>query len=130
MAIKEREYQFVSINQMVKCIKWCQNVLNLRDWEVDLRLGSKDFPHTDYGSIYLECEWRMCAEIWVDDKLHKKDKVNPYRTICHEMIHVFTMGKCKIEAEKTEPISYCFEDILYEKYCKFAKIKTMPLKKN
>lgn len=133
MSIKDRAYQRVAYGQMLKCVRWCQNTLNLRDWTItlteidsDVSVGIKN-AELDYGSCEVDSH-KMVAEVTIYSALHKKDNSNIYSTIIHEMIHILSVGKCGIDSEKSEPISYAFEDILYEKFCVECKKKIMPVK--
>lgn len=134
MAIFERKYQGVSNEQVHKCIRFCQNELNLRDWCIGITI--KDVVvdgETCFGASWVKDDgWTMQGEIEIDLNEHKKEDVSPYRTVCHEMIHILTIGKCHINPNKNlaeEFVARTFEDMLYQQYCKFAKIKIMPMKR-
>lgn len=133
MAIQERMYQRVSFKQTLKCIRWCQNKLNLRDWEIDVKETTIEIEGDEcFGAAIVKSGgWTMKADLKIDFALHKTEGVSPYTTICHEMIHILTIGKCHIDRDNTpceEFIPRVFEDLLYVDYCRFAKIKIMPLK--
>lgn len=129
MAIQERQYQEASWDQLLDCIRFCQNRLNLRDWQIEL----VEYNEPDeLGSLTLTegMKWRMIAKVSINlQKLSKEDQ-NPFRTICHEMIHILTNGKCNIplDHEIDELIPRTFEDLLYMDFCKKKKIKAAKLK--
>jgi len=133
VAIFERKYQRATFPQILNCVKYCQNKLNLRDWNIVVIEKSLNNEGA-FGTTFVEAEgFTMQALIEIDSKMHKKENVNPYATVCHEMIHVLTMGKCHLSKEDNkceEFIPRTFEDMLYVAYCEFANIKIMPVRKN
>lgn len=123
--IKERKYQEVTYKELLNCIRWCQNYLNLRDWEINFFEGKQDKENLRCGSTSISDSdmWHFSAEVWVDLDLCQKDNANPYIVICHEMLHVFVMGKCRIISMEDEHISYGLQDLLYQEFCRQNKIK-------
>jgi hypothetical protein len=129
MAIYERRYQKVSFEQLKACLRWCQNTLHLRDWEITLYEGQYDSEKKE-GFCLIENAWQERASIWVGTNYCKEKNTNPYRTVCHEVIHVLITGKCRIDTETDEVIARTFEDMLYEKFCRENKIKIVPFQEN
>lgn len=134
MATYERKYQRVKWEQILDCVRWCQNKLQLRDWEIDVRAGQKGQIPEDYASMIIseDAKWRHYAILYVDLAQMKNEDINPYRSICHELIHILTVGKCHISSElqTEEYIPYIFEDLLYLAYCQEKKIKPSEIKLN
>jgi hypothetical protein len=133
MANYERKFQKATRKQLINCIRWCQNYLNLRDWEIEFYIGPTNKDRDEYASTEVTPgnKWRYVAEIWLDYELCEKQDINPYRAVCHEMVHVLVLGKCRIECagDEDEHISWAFEDLLYEKFCRENHIKPMEVKK-
>jgi len=123
MSIYERKYQRTTRNQIEKCIRWCQNKLNLRDWEVDLYLTGNNTKERMFGYCEIDNPWQEQASIWVDLEFCKEKNINPYSTVCHEMIHILVTGKYRIDVDSDEGIARTFEDMLYKEFCKQTKIK-------
>jgi hypothetical protein len=117
--IRERKYQPATHEKLEKCIRWCQNYLNLRDWEIDFYTGRRE--QNDYSAgwtVMDETDSRHeIAEIWIDPGYCKEKDQSPYAAVCHELIHVLVMGKAKIFLEdgndNDEIINYAFQDLLY-----------------
>jgi hypothetical protein len=132
VAVYERKFQKATRKQLIKCIRWCQNILNLRDWRIEFYIGPTNKDQDEYANTEITPGnmWRFIAEIWLDLVLCEKMDVNPYRAVCHELVHVLVLGKCRINCvgEEDEHISWAFEDLLYEKFCKDNKIKKMPFR--
>lgn len=125
MAVYDRAYQKVTTDQLEKCVRWCQNKLNLRDWEINLCFSQRE--EGEFGFTSIDNAWQLRADVWVAVDYCREKNVNCYAVIAHEMIHVL-IGKCNIDAlgDTDENIAYAFEDLLYTEYAKFAKIKIMP----
>ncbi|MFA6281242.1 MAG: hypothetical protein WCY05_01905 [Candidatus Omnitrophota bacterium] len=124
MSIKERMYQRVTYKQMLSCVRFCQNFLNLRDWTITLQESD---TLEDLGNIEVDPN-KMVATITINPQSHKAENENIYSTLIHECIHILSIGVCKIDANQSEPISYAFEDILYLNYVQIKKLKTANLK--
>jgi len=125
--IQERKFQNVSYKDLQNCVRWCQNYLNLRDWNIELYEGVRDKEDRAEGWTIINPgdEFHYKAEMWIDVERCKQKNTNPYVCVCHEMIHVFVGGKCRIQPESDydEPISYIFQDLLYQEFCKQNKKK-------
>ncbi|MBE3139501.1 MAG: hypothetical protein IMZ53_02855 [Thermoplasmata archaeon] len=134
MAVYERRYQRVTKEGLEKCIRWCQNYLNLRDWHVELYIGSRDkgAPSTGWTVIDWVDAYHCVVELWIDMNKCKEKDINPYVAACHEMIHVLVMGKCHIgldvDSDNDEYINYAFQDLLYGEFCAGSGVKKVGLK--
>lgn len=131
MALQEYMWQNITHKDLLKCIKWCQNKFNLRDWEITLDTNT-DYPKND--DTYIEADAHDLGEsfirtnylkavIWIPLETHKKMNENTYETCIHEMLHVLTIGVGKIEIEESEIISYRLESLLYRLFCIDNNIK-------
>jgi len=129
MSIKDRGYQKVTKAQARKCINWCKERLNLRDWDITLKWGPIDDEEDCLGYTYIRTSgpWTFRAFVSVDPESCRNENSNAYVTVCHEMIHVLTVGKCKITPGSDEHVARAFEDFLYVDYCKFAGIEKVKL---
>ena len=121
MAITERKYQRATHDQLLKCLKWGLNHLNLRNWEVAFL--TKELPNGSLGECNSGNGYTMKATIAIDLIKHRKENHNPYSTVLHEVMHLLTEGVCQIDNSQSEPISYRIEDSLYQLYCHQNKIK-------
>jgi hypothetical protein len=132
MAVSQRQFQETNFNQLKKCVRWCQNYLNLRDWNIDFYEGVRNKEERSCGWTILEAgidTWYEKAEMWVNIDWCKKKNTNPFVAVCHEAVHVLVMGKCRIvdDSDNDEYISYAFQDLLYQAFCKDTGIKVVPM---
>jgi hypothetical protein len=127
--IRRRNYQEVTYPELKKCLKWCQAYLNLRDWNIELCEGTHDIKDRSVGETIIEDGDEYChiATVWIDLSWCRDTNANPYEVVCHEAIHVFVMGACRIDAagDSDEPISYRFQDLLYREFCRANGVKVI-----
>jgi hypothetical protein len=126
MSVIEYQYQRATHEQLVKCLRWCQNQLQLRDWKIDIFTGEmppaklQEEPEVLclYGMQVGSLE-TLEATIWVNTPKLQKDKRNPYSTVIHEACH------CMLQArhEDSEIIVRILEPILYRLYIKEMGLK-------
>lgn len=130
MASYDRKWQKVTREQLEHCVRWCQNVLQLRDWKINLYLTKHEKHSDEFGYTWIQNSWQEEADIWISVDYLKEKDCNAYSTVCHEMLHVLLSGKCNIEAagNTDEYAAYILESVLYEKFCRDNKIKEMPMK--
>ena len=92
--LRREPYTKVSFSQMISALKWAQNKLNLRDWEISLDYGEDrpDWINSDkktYGGIInLVYKDSFYAEIWISPKECKMNFSYPISALMHEMIHL------------------------------------------
>lgn len=126
MSVRDRQFQTVKWETLLDCLRWLQNRLELRDWEICLIEGSRT-DEKECGSIYIDTPdaWKSRAELYLDIDCCQTENVSPVSTLCHEMIHVFVTGKCHLDSKTNldEYIAYVFEDMLYQELCRAMKIK-------
>lgn len=128
MSVTEYSSQRATDKQLYSCLKWCLNQLQLRDWQVELDIGAvppDGADPTSYGVAIPDTN-RLKAKIWINDLKHKQDDSNIYATMIHETLHIFfavsgMRGKDECPVRILEPL-------LYELYCKHAKIKPSKVK--
>jgi hypothetical protein len=135
--IRERIYQKVTRKQLEKCIKWCQNRLGLRDWQIEFYIGRRDKkePSAGWTILSLADAFHETAELWIDLDYCKERNQSPYVAVCHEMIHILVNGKCRLHLEEKdgdedEFINYTFQDMLYREFCEAIGIKEVPYQEN
>jgi hypothetical protein len=118
MAVPEYRWQDCKQEDMEKFCRWCQNVLNLRDWEITFDYGSKKPKELHGKAIAGAHVWSDLdkAMIWLPLERMEKNDENPYDSLAHELLHVLTL-KHRFSTDDSEMISYRLSPILYELYC-------------
>jgi len=120
MAIIEYPYEEVPHEALVEALRWLQNHLNLRDWEITLDTGSrppKGFNNN--GEVEAQTiikEEVLKAEIWLDISAIRGENHNPTQALCHEVLHILTEGLLSCDAVQGEALSRRLEAIVYEAY--------------
>jgi hypothetical protein len=132
MAIQEYKYQRATDAQLRKCIKWCCNQFQLRDWEIFLVVGAtrppefKDTsPSVEQAEVVYD-ENRLKGVIWINNAVIPKANTSLYSAVIHEMLHI-VVGRI-YDNEKDEPIARALEPMIYRLYCKENGIKITPIK--
>ena len=126
MAINERGWQEITHEQLLEFVRWGQNNLNLRDWDITLDTNNdvpkslkeleREHGYTIHGGTRVWDNY-LKALIWIPlDRVRIQD-ANPLECICHEMIHIITIGLMELEDRDSEVMTYRFEDLLYRLYC-------------
>jgi hypothetical protein len=132
MSVTEYKYQRATHDQLMKCLLWCQNQLQLRDWEINLYTG----PHPPSTfrkeeNILLLCGMTMPlrdklkADVWINTPVHKETNQNEYATVIHEALHIFLTER----GEDEEQVVRILEPMLYRLYCWERGLKIFPEKK-
>jgi hypothetical protein len=92
--MRRENYTKVSFLQLKSALKWAQNQLNLRDWEISLEYGI-DRPYwvdpikKVYGGIInLVYVGSFYAEIWINPKDCEMNVSHPISVLMHEMVHL------------------------------------------
>jgi len=92
--LRREPYAKVSFSQMISALKWVQNTLNLRDWEINLNYGEEEPNWIDpnrkfYGGIInLTYVGSFYAEIWISPEECKNNFSHPISVLFHEIIHL------------------------------------------
>ena len=96
MSTSEYKYVPATHAKLRRCIKYLQNLYQLRDWEIKLDTSYKlpsdfagDAPD-EYNALANISADRLRATIWCPLKRHKEENENPYEALTHEMTHVLT----------------------------------------
>ena len=123
--IREYQWQPVTHDQLLLCITWCQNSLELRDWEIKLDTGDRmprEFNGSEPDCLGMSYSWpnRNRALIWVPIDYLKKKKHNAISCTIHEVIHVMESAT---GVETNELMVRRMEPLLYRLYCKETGIK-------
>ena len=131
MATLEYQYQSVSHESLLKVIKWAQNTLNLRDWEIGLDTGP-EIPRVlmpgredDYEGLARIHSHRLRALIWIPLDRLGPNNVNPIETCLHEMLHILVGGQ---GLDDDELLVRTISPLIYRVYCHDNKIKVAKLK--
>lgn len=94
MSIDIFAYKEVVYEDCEEFIRWFQNTLNLRDWDILLEVGDKipeAFDDEYVGSSPAACcpQYQfLCADVWYSPSRAKELNVHPYELLAHEMLHV------------------------------------------
>ena len=129
MSVIEYKYQKATHAQLEKCVRWCQNQFQLRDWTIDFWTGTS-IPDKFVGDEgVLSCYGKgwintngLTATIWVNSELHKKDGHNLYATTIHEMIHVMQLDRGD---DAPEVVTRIIEPMIYRLYCRENGLKVV-----
>ena len=136
MSVKEYKYQKATHEQLDKCKRWCQNQLEMRDWEIHLDVGNirPDYapvPDDPKDVVYGSCSIRVArhkGEVWIAIDSIKDENENPYSTLIHEMLHFFLRHELGEDEDNHEDPIYIMEPALYRLFCYENKIKIASLK--
>ena len=121
MSVVDYKHQKATHEQLLDCLRWCQNSLQLRDWEVNLYTGPE--PPNAFKAeenILLLCGMtlpvieKLRAELWVNTPRHEERDYNCYATVIHEALHIFLTER----GEDSEQVVRILEPMLYRLYCK------------
>ena len=129
LSIIDYKYQHATHAQLLKCVRWCQNQLQLRDWLIELSteltppkcLLTEATVLNNYGTVDVS-EDKLKAVIWINLVKIKVDNQNPYSTTIHEMVHVLLMARGN---DAPEIIIRVIEPMLYRLYCRENNLKIM-----
>jgi hypothetical protein len=134
--MREHKWQKATEAQVSKCVAWCQNELQLRDWQIDIVVGQDRPPETAdkddrsddvvYGAMAASPN-RLKAIVFVHDVNCNKENENMYLTAIHEMLHVMLYAN-GIHHDLQEPLARRFESIVYRLFCKENGLKITPEK--
>ena len=126
MATIEYRYVRTTHARLLKCIRYLQNLYQLRDWEIRLdtsyRLPKEfagDAPD-DYCALADISADRLRALIWVPLKRLEETDENPYEALCHEMTHLLT-ERCGNKAED-ELLVRIISPLVYRLMCSDKRI--------
>jgi hypothetical protein len=117
--IREYCYQRASINQICDCARWTLNLLQMRDWKIEVAIADSK---PDYGTAEYDINTLAGLVIINKDKL-KADNKNPYSTVIHEILHIFIGYRAGEMGLNDELIIRTLEPILYREWCRDNKRK-------
>jgi hypothetical protein len=118
MAVSEYKWQDADQKQIQHCWKWCQNTLNLRDWDATFDWGNRkprELRGKAEAGVYVY-PMHDKALFWIPLERLKKNDSNPYDAMLHEALHVLTL-RAGFTDDHSEIISCRLSPILYEQYC-------------
>ena len=129
MSIQEYKYVKCTHKQVVDCIKWCQNIFNMRDWEIEVdtykdppSIFKEDNTEGDIARTNVRKDY-LKATIWIPIDIHKTKNANVLQSVIHEFVHIVTLGMTSIDVDDSETLSYRLEAPLYRLYCYENKVK-------
>lgn len=128
MAMLEYKYQPTTMDQLTACIRWCQNQMQLRDWEIKLDTSivmPKEFKAEGVENCEALVDYdanKLKALIWIPEAKLAESNCNPFECLIHEMCHIM------IEAHglgdiNDEVLVRVISPMIYRLYCKESKIK-------
>lgn len=116
--ITEYQFQRATLEQLTDCVKWTLNLLQMRDWQVDVYDVAN--IQTDYGNSELDTN-TLSAKVWVNVAGCKEDNKNPIATAIHEVLHIFLTYRTSNENLNDELTVLTLEPIVYRDYCRANK---------
>jgi hypothetical protein len=127
MSVIEYKYQRATHAQLEKCVRWCLNNFQLRDWKIDLstdtippkRFTTDEGIGTHYGRTWLSTN-TLKAEMLINVDFIKADNANPYSTAIHEVFHILSLERADDVPEQYVMI---LEPILYRLYVREMGLK-------
>jgi hypothetical protein len=132
MSVTEYKYQKATHAQLLKCLKWCRNQFQLRDWELTLETG--EYPPEEARECGITKEDIGCshsslnklrAAIWINMPLCKRGDYNPISVAIHEANHVFMRARLSDDDDNHEGAVRILEPMLYRLYCRENGLKIM-----
>ena len=115
MAIADYTFQEAKWPSLLKCIRWCRNELELRDWRIDL--WDEKLPDGDVGEAELDI-LRRVATIKIDYDKCKRENNSPYSVVIHEVLHLAVRNHCRDAQFDDEFLIRVLEPAYYEKFCR------------
>jgi len=94
MSITQYGWQPTTVKDVELAVKKCQNLLNLRNWNVDIDCNddpppwAKKLRNSDKRGRADIDKMFMRASIWVPLGRHKADNDSAVQTAVHEMLHI------------------------------------------
>lgn len=130
MSVIEYQYQRATHEQLVKCLRWCQNQLQLRDWLITLDTNSvppkgairNAVDDGDWGCSFSDT-YTLKASIWVNLDKCKADNGNATSVAIHEIIHVFLRERQGDDCDSHEVVTRILEPMLYRLYIREMGLK-------
>jgi len=127
MAAIEYVWQKVEHKDIEDCVRWCQNKLNLRDWQITIDTGVK-CPKAFNDKVYdviARCHSqprRLTAFLWFPLGYIEIRRQNALQAVCHEMLHILCADvRIAVEDEDEDNVEDCLiftlESSLFELYC-------------
>lgn len=88
--IKEYPYKKTSITAIRKAVRFAQNQLNLRDWQIDLSIGSTPLDGLtgdNKGGIVYSTD-TLTATLWINEPLCREENFSMLDIVFHEVAHI------------------------------------------
>lgn len=107
MATVGYKYVRATHARLLECIKYLQNLYQLRDWEIKLDTSFK-LPREFAGDVADGYESRtsisdteLRATVWLPLVRARENDINPYEALVHEMTHL-VIARCGNKSENEE----------------------------
>lgn len=127
MSMAAYQWQDTGHDQLLDCIRWCQNNLQLRDWEIKLDTGVnmpkelKPGDDDDYEALANIGEDTFQALLWIPLAKLEQGNHNPIEATVHEVCHIMT--EARNMGDNDERLVRIISPIVYRLYCRENKIK-------
>lgn len=97
MPVDQAPYRSVRHQTIFRVVRWCQNQLNLRDWEIEVSYGDSLPSWVEDSTIKENNSAGQCnslseyfkGQIWVSPERCKASNYHPVSVVIHEMLHIF-----------------------------------------
>jgi hypothetical protein len=134
MAIKRISYFPADFDFLMIFIRWYQNSLNLRDWEISLEFGD-DLPcwsnvedENDVEGILGLCLpdfFNLRAKIWINQIGCERDDCHPLMVLAHELTHTLFSFIENISFREQDILCHKLEYLMVNQFCKEKGIELL-----
>jgi len=130
MSVTEYRYKKATHEQLEKCIRWCQNQFQLRDWEIRLDTNSSPpdaaraagIDDSNCGCLYSDTH-TLKANVWINIDKCVNDDSSITSTVIHEVFHILMRDRFGGDDSNHEMITRIMEPLLYRLYCRENGLK-------
>lgn len=120
MAIYNYTYRHIRYERFEYLIKWFCNTYQLRDWDIQLEIGTetpKDFEDSSQdspGGCSIQ-SFNLIAKIWINTQECKTSNINPLEVLVHELLHIL-VDASQIETDFDDLLIFKIQRTILEKY--------------
>lgn len=117
--IEEYHYKPTTLAKLRRAVRYGQNQLNLRDWQVELLVGGQPIgtaAQTDKGAVVYD-DNTLRAKIWLNIEACRKEDFSALDVLFHELAHI------AVGSRDDEFISNQMSNLLMRLYCPSIKPK-------
>jgi len=118
MAISVPPYEETKFSAITKVVRWCQNKLNMRDWEITVDYGERppvweqNAEDGRMGSCTSNRDY-FFGWIWISPERCKEHDVHPALAVMHEMLHLYFANN-NVNSNEEERMCNTFGSILFK----------------